>query len=154
MFEKIKELVNKNTGIAVGTTVGLGLGVGSSIANVAIGCTQLAFYPLYMANCAVQPVVRIISPIWTVPVMAAIGGVGGAFFQAGERILEAEGGDKAKQEHILAEVQNLENENFNLEHRVKHVEETMGRVVGLGKQTHEALVTLRNELKDFRDQLQ
>lgn len=79
---KAGKYVENNPEILIGTGIGIAAGVGESIANVGIGCIQLALYPLYMANCAVRPFVRVVSPVIIVPVYAVLGLVGGVVWKA------------------------------------------------------------------------
>lgn len=83
-LDKAVRYVEKNPEIPTGAVLGAAVGLGESIANVGIGCIQLALYPLYMANCAVKPFVRIISPVIIMPVYTVLGTLCGVGWKAGK----------------------------------------------------------------------
>lgn len=58
----------------------LGFAYGAAVSGVCVvqGAVELAVYPLYMANCAVRPFIRLTAPLYLPALTGSLGAIAGA----------------------------------------------------------------------------
>ena len=67
--------------VPIGAVVGAAYGFSMGVSIATISALQIAAYPVYMANCAVGPFVRLAAPIYVPPITGALGMLVGAGYK-------------------------------------------------------------------------
>lgn len=78
VMSKAEQLFDSSKEILTGAAIGTAYGAAVSGLCVVQSCVEIGLYPLYMANCAVRPFVRLTAPLWAPPLMGALGAIAGA----------------------------------------------------------------------------
>lgn len=123
MADNFQKAVEQNKYLIGGTLAGAAFGVGASALNVVSGCVQLAVYPVHMTvrvtQAAIEPFVRIVSPVVLLPAYTALGLLGG---MAAQVAVDSEYNEEMA-EKIDAEIEANEERDRKLDevmHKIKH----------------------------------